>query len=277
MKKIIKKWILSPGLLELSKEVYTVGREFLRKRNSLIKKNESFKNIAKGKKCFILGNGPSINSIDLDCLKDEDLIVMSSFYLHKDYKKIDPKYHVVVKVYDNLIPIEDQNNWYKDMENKIKCDAIFFNADQYEIIKKGNFFKKFNLNFVSTANRSKRKFDITKITKHHRTGPLKCMEIAMYMGYSEIYLLGVELDTFCAKEYSYFFDRTNMKTKDKNIKSDDNVKAKMTELLYNNWLTYKDFDEIANFASENNIKVFNLSEISKLDMFDRVSMETVLK
>lgn len=276
MKKIIKEYLVPPGMFKIFKQVYTVSKEILKKRQIIVKSNSKFKDINKGKRCFILGNGPSINTIDLEILKDEDIIVMSNFYLHKDYEEINPKYHVIVKVYDNLIPLEDQIKWYIDMEKNVKCDAIFFNTDQYSIIKKENLFNKFNLNFISTAQRLNRQFDISKITKHHRTGALKCLEIAMYMGYEEIYLLGIELDTFCNKEYSYFFDRGNMKTKDININKGDEVKANMTELLYNNWLTYTDFMEVSEYANKNNVKVYNLSKQSKIDMFERVDIGSVI-
>lgn len=276
MKKFIKECLLPPYIFKFLVQSYSVCGEILKNRRMIVKDNSKFKDVNNGKRCFILGNGPSVNTIDLEILKNEDVIVMSNFYLHKDYNKINPKYHVIVKVYDNLIPLEDQIKWYKDMEVNVKCEAIFFNTDQYDILKKKNLFNKFNLNFISTANRINRKFDISKITKHHRTGPLSCLEIAIYMGYTEIYLLGIELDTFCSKEYKYFFNRDLMKTKDENIKDNDNVKSSMTELLYNNWLTYKDFSEVAEYAEHNSIKIFNLSEISKLDMFEKKRIESII-
>ena len=58
----------------------------------LIKKNAKFHNIHQGEKVFIIGNGPSIKDTDLTKIKDARKMVVSNFYLHKDYKIVKPDY-----------------------------------------------------------------------------------------------------------------------------------------------------------------------------------------
>ena len=51
-------------------------------RNNL-SKLKSLKDSHKGKRCFIIANGPSINSMDLSVLKNELTIGMNRIYLHE--------------------------------------------------------------------------------------------------------------------------------------------------------------------------------------------------
>ena len=65
-------------------------REFLDapKAKKIILKNQELKDIYKEKRCFIIGNGPSIKDQDLTLFKNEITFVANNFYLHKDFDKI---------------------------------------------------------------------------------------------------------------------------------------------------------------------------------------------
>jgi hypothetical protein len=55
----------------------------------------AMKDIHKGKRAFILGNGPSINQQDLTLLRDEITFVANWFINHKRFRRINPKYYCV--------------------------------------------------------------------------------------------------------------------------------------------------------------------------------------
>lgn len=50
-------------------------------RQDSIKKIKALKNIHQGKRCFIIGNGPSLQKMDLSVLRDEFTFGMNRFYL----------------------------------------------------------------------------------------------------------------------------------------------------------------------------------------------------
>ena len=62
----------------------------------ILKKNLDLKGVHKGKRCFILGNGPSTNNQDLLLLENEIKIVVNDIYKHEKIKKINPNYWICV-------------------------------------------------------------------------------------------------------------------------------------------------------------------------------------
>lgn len=67
---------------------------------------QSLKNSQKGKRGFVIGNGPSLKLPDLECLQDEVTIASNKIYLAFDQVKWRPSYYTVVdpivwsKIYD---------------------------------------------------------------------------------------------------------------------------------------------------------------------------------
>ena len=60
------------------------------------KRLERFKNKYKGKRCFIIGNGPSLNKMDLSPLKNEYTFGLNRFYLIRKRIGFYPKFLVSV-------------------------------------------------------------------------------------------------------------------------------------------------------------------------------------
>ena len=61
---------------------------------SYISSNSKYRNLYKGKRCFILGNGPSIQKIDFSLLKDEITFCVNQISRNKNYYKLNTTFHV---------------------------------------------------------------------------------------------------------------------------------------------------------------------------------------
>ena len=85
-----------------------------------IEANIIFKDIHKGKRCFIVCNGPSINTQNLLLLQNEIVFSVSSGYHHPDYLNYQPAYHC-------LPPLSDK-------EEKITESVVleWFDHKEYE-------------------------------------------------------------------------------------------------------------------------------------------------
>lgn len=60
---------------------------------AIIKKNLELKNMYVGKRCFVLGNGPSLDTEDLTQLKAEYVFTVNQCMRRKDFKKIKTNFH----------------------------------------------------------------------------------------------------------------------------------------------------------------------------------------
>ncbi len=145
----------------------------------------------KGERCFILGNGPSLNKVDFSKLKNEITFGVNSFFLMTRRNGFFPSYFVVE---DNLVFKENKHDidayqgpikllpdrYISELVNRSDCIAFEMNTSFYNK-NKPDFYAvpQFNLgpDPVFYCGQS-----VTYIN----------MQIAFYMGFSEVYLLGMD-------------------------------------------------------------------------------------
>jgi len=160
-------------------------------------KNKNYYNIHKGKRCFIIANGPSLKKTNLKLLKDEITIGMNRIYLIAEEIGFLPNYLVVSDVPIQLKQFTEEyknvntDRFYNWLSKKLFKDSNFINY----------FYPHFKLDFSS---------DFSKKIGNSKSVTFTCIQLAFYIGFSEVYLIG--------KDHSY-----NLKAKPgTNIKADGN-------------------------------------------------------
>jgi hypothetical protein len=150
-----------------------------RNRNGI----EKFKNIHKGKRCFLIANGLSLKNIDFSSLKNEYSIGLNRIYIMEKENGFLPTYLCCIDIHAQLLQFfDDYNNL------KLPC---FFNWRLHN-----KFSKKENQYFVK--DRLKPSFSIDIAKQGYGTGgsvTYMAMQLAYYMGFNELYLIG--------KDHSY--------------------------------------------------------------------------
>ncbi|CAM1348080.1 6-hydroxymethylpterin diphosphokinase MptE-like protein [Tenacibaculum insulae] len=155
--------------------------------NSNEKKIKNLQNKHKGKRCFIIGNGPSLNSLDLTKLKKEVTFGVNAIYLNYDKMQFHPTYYVVE---DNLVAEDrkEEINNYTGPELKIfgtflryclKSDpkTVFINLlRNYNEKKYKPFFSDNALRSVGVGG------SVTYV----------CLQMAYYMGFEKVYMIGFD-------------------------------------------------------------------------------------
>lgn len=158
-----------------------------------------FKDVhADQRRCFIIGNGPSILQQDLTKLKDEIVFVTNAFVRHQQYNKINPTYYCVTI---DLIKYNDFDaEWYPLMLERTRNTPKFFSLHAKPFINEHNLFVDhpiFYLNCRGTPiwETKSMSLDITKKVYYGHTLIIDfCLPLAFYMGLSEVYLLGCDCD-----------------------------------------------------------------------------------
>lgn len=151
------------------------------------KKNKTklrlYKDIHKGQRCFIIANGPSLNKIDFNLLKNEITIGMNRSYLLEKTKGFMPTYLACIDDTCQLAQFYEEYN-----EISIPC---FYAWNQRHL-----FDKKDNQMFVRVRFKMGFSEDIVDdLTYNGGTVTYTCIQLAYYMGFSEVYLVG--------KDHSY--------------------------------------------------------------------------
>lgn len=248
--------------------------------SKLCLQNIKFKNIHKGERCFIICNGPSISKQNLLPLKDEIVFSVSSGYHHKDYLTIQPKYHCQPGIeYSEKLTEELYVSWFKEIDCKTGRSELFLRATDEPFIRKHHLFPNRKINYVhlcSDWDESMSKIrDITKKMPRVQAVPIMCLMIAMYMGFKEIYLIGVDLDSFRTGEYKHFHGSTVM-VDDVAVDSNGMLRQSLYEEFQINLILWKQFRILKNIAQATGISIFNATDGGALDVFERVNLEEIV-
>ncbi|NKB82227.1 MAG: FkbM family methyltransferase [Nitrospirales bacterium] len=136
-------------------------------------------------RCFIIGNGPSLNSTDLSVLKNEVTFAVNGFFMKVPELDWLPTFYVVE---DHLVA-EDRQERINNFSGPTKlfpvylgycldggCDTIFFNHRPRVSYPHGFDFST----------------DASEITYAGCTVTYTCMQLAYYFGFKAIYLIGVD-------------------------------------------------------------------------------------
>lgn len=151
-----------------------------------------FKNLHKGQRCFIIGNGPSLNKTDLSKLKNEVTFGVNSIFLMTDLNGFIPTYysvcdsHVIAENVDRILDYPVQYKFFPSIFRKyipsIKRSNVSF------------FMMNRGYNEVTSPNYSIPRFsaDISERVYDGQTITYINLQMAYYMGFSEVYLIGVD-------------------------------------------------------------------------------------
>ncbi len=165
------------------------------------------------KRCFIIGNGPSLNRTDLSVLKDEVTFAVNGFFLKATELDWRPTFYVVE---DHLVA-EDRRRSINAFKGSTKLfpaylgycldegsDTIFFNHLPRKSFPHGFDFST----------------DAAEATYTGCTVTFTCMQLAFYLGFEEIYLIGVDASYDLPKDVeqadSYAVGVLDMKSDDPN-------------------------------------------------------------
>ena len=148
------------------------------------RKLKTFRGIHWGQRCFVIGNGPSINTMDLSKLEDEVTIGCNRIYLNN---RITPRYYCLEDALLLSEVADELERW--DAEDTVK----FFPICLREYTKK--IKNVYLVNFVYRDYRGgKPEFseDFARIGYWGSTVTYMMLETAYFLGCNPIYLIGID-------------------------------------------------------------------------------------
>lgn len=260
------------------KQLVNLRAQLLYARHSqkkIVNPNRTFKNTAKGKRAFVLATGPSIKQEDIRILEGEDCFSISNFFLHEDLNIINPKFHFFAPYHEPLI-LENYIDWLKEADQKLPAStSIVLGHKTKEMVEKYGLFPNRKVYYLFLEGMFSGNYNITKPIMSPQTGPIMMLPWLMYMGYSEIYLLGC--DNTILRDYGK--STTNFYPKEKEVRenatSGNNWPDILTTLGYVTRM-FEHYEYYSQSAHKNNIKIVNLSQDSWLDTFEKDTLDNVL-
>lgn len=248
---------------------------------ALLEQNRKFENLHRGERLFLIGNGPSIQNTDLLKLRNERKMVVSNFYLHKDSVALKPDYYCFTRFPQNDLWNEDfQVSYLNEIGKKAGNPQFFFNISEEKVIERSRYFddKKVNYMYLSWVQEDYYDaIDMTGKIMEGRSVPIDCLQWAIYMGFAEIYLVGIEHSEIISGRYDYFYERKQSVTGDK-----DPTASGTGEMLWEFQTVlhaidglWRQYEVLKAIADKKGIKIYNATKGGILDVFERVDYDSL--
>ncbi len=234
------------------------------------KKLAKLKDSHKGELCFIIGNGPSLSVNDLNKLYEKKIPTFSTNRIFKLFEKTDwrPTYYVS----EDILLMRDAQKIINDMP--VKHRFIPINLKWYENVDIPNadyFYIEYQNPLTDTFGLS---LNVPKYIRCRGTVTITCLQLAIYMGFSEVYLIGVD------HNFAKMFDKNGNIVIDNTIKnhfSDDYDKGIFDQGFHVDEATeaYMNVEQLSRKLKT--FKVYNATRGGKLEVYERVDFDSLLK
>lgn len=284
LNSILSVW-LPPKILYYINEIRS-HRKYLPFKN-LLKKNSRLRSAHSKQRCFILGSGNSIKDHDLSLLKDDVVIALNNFARHPQFNLLSnstkKRYYLIAPIHP---PQSDQEweKWLRSIYSTIKGKwNLFLGLSSYphnsfELNKKFSiwdrdevywFFAGNNWSPLMPATYSP---NFTNSIMGGRTASVYALQLAIYLGFKDIYLLGMDHDTILHTDPSKmrFYSTSEHQVDERNRVYGNNFYIDAYHNMYNTFKTYKYLSD-----SHPEIKIWNASEGGLLKVFPRVEYKSL--
>lgn len=233
---------------------------------------KKLKNKHKGKRIFLIGNGPSLDIKDLDLLKNEITFASNKIYLAYSKTSWRPTYYLVE---DDLV----YNQNYNEINN-LKDSLKLFPQYSLSWNKRVEDALYFNLRYLPD-DKDFPSFNPNPITGMYwgSTVIYTMIQWAIYLGCKEIYLLGVDFSFTEPKSYVINDD----KRKDLICEGEVNHFHKDYRKVGEKWnlpnldVQKESFLKAKDFCKEANITIINLSKNTKLNVFNKKNLYNIIQ
>jgi len=270
-------WTVPPGLQELARRYLLPQPQRTTIPPGLqaeLARNRKFHNIHKGERCFILATGPSIRDQDLTPLHKERCFAVSDFWKHRHYKLISPAYYCIAPFHYPFTE-EDDQRMLKELKQHSQNEIFFFGLRDRDLLMRSGFAaireRVYYLGF-SGAHIRPSNVDLTGHLPAPQGVSLMATWVAIYMGFSEIYLVGCDHDNLWRWDGSphhtpeHFYDGSPTAGY-MPFDVDQSLRAHLTLREQYRWANQ--------LALHHNIRIINANPKSYIDIFPKVSLETL--
>lgn len=230
---------------------------------------KSIKDKYKGQRCFVLGNGPSLTPEDLDKLKGE--VTFASNRIFNIFDKTDwrPTYFGMLD--EEVANMEGVINGI----NSFECEKKFALQEGYYIFKKfkgdtcflhGWYERKYLDNPGFSEDLEEGVYCIATVT-------YMLIQIARYMGFDEIYLLGLD------NRYAYSRLRDGRVIRNEGVANyfgEKGIAMPDPKNAVDTWELDIAYEYAEKYSRKHGFRIFNATRGGFLEKFERVNLDEVI-
>jgi glycosyltransferase involved in cell wall biosynthesis len=229
-------------------------------------------------KCFLIGNGPSLRFEDLEMLHTLRIKSIACNFINKAFDKTiwRPDFFCVIEIsailtnldFIKTFPLEAK--FIRDLSDTEYGEVT--DADQHEDIC---LYKYGGCPWIFSD-------DPSKIVYDAHTVMFPMLQFALYMGFSDVYLLGVDNTMPPSVHTSTFIQSASHFYKEEPKELERRKKIMKPHTYSDDWDTYqfninKGYALARAYAENKGVKIMNATRGGKLEVFERVDIDELFK
>lgn len=266
-----------------------VKRSRLRNVWGALNANHELENIHKGKRCFVIGNAPSLNTQDLSVLKDEIVLTVNQISRNKQFKSLNTNYHFWA---DPGFFKENSKEGDKELLEVMMSvntegnrPICFFPLEAKEFVTDKKLDQVLNVRYFVPGHilfDQYKKIDFSGMIPGMNTVVQYAIMLGIYMGCTEIYLLGCD----CTGILSYIETKTDSGNfeyaYDISQAEAERMKAMLggvsCEQTFYGWAKiFEGYRLLGEYCKQKGVQLINVTNGGILDCLPRKKFENVVK
>ena len=263
-------------LIRVANRAYTRSLPALSvEERKLVRANERFRNCHAGKRCFVIGNGPSLTSQDLAPLAEELTFVTNGFVKHPIVEHWQPNYYFFTDHvwFDGS---ESTKAFFQLLRSRVYASHFFVPSAVHEVIETQKVIPLESTSFVAFDGSWKDQIDITERLTNIDTVIQLAIMTAVHMGCSPIYLLGVDHD-WLANRHSGHYNFYPGKTLSNHPVAIGEFETSYEQDMVTMVRLWREYRRLGEVAEKMGTRILNATHGGFLDVFDRVNYESLFE
>lgn len=235
-------------------------------------------------RCFIIGNGPSLNGMNLSLLKEESVFTVNYAMKNPMYYSINNQFHVMMD--PSIFSFDEGERTNRLLQfkqiNKVDNKPIcFFPYQAIDVIEKYELENDLDIRYIrcdyGMYENYNRAFDLTKVCPGFANVTQFATMIAIYLGFSEIIYIGCDMTGYeqlsitAGKNVQLHAYEMDEKEKEAILRSHSEMSSELFFYGFSN--TFADYRKLREYSEKHNIRLLNATPGGVLNEISRVKFE----
>ncbi len=260
-------------------EKLTPKPRFTREEQELLSRNGEFENKHRGRRGFVIGTGPSLARQDLAPLGNEITFSLSGFWKHTIIEQWQPTYYCFSDplLFDGSPVMKD---FFQSLTERVTKSKFFVPLSAFKTVQENRLLppeRTFYVPFRGDLSTDVvDDLDFTAPVPGIMNVAQLCMMLAIYMGISPIYLLGLDHDWLShTGETKHFYPGHA------GLERHPEVRPVLADWSYHHLMEcqlvgWKAYENLARLSTVKGIKIYNATDGGFLDVYERANYQEVV-
>ncbi|MEP9370658.1 6-hydroxymethylpterin diphosphokinase MptE-like protein [Mesorhizobium sp. KR1-2] len=244
-----------------------------------LERNRQLNGRHEARRCFILGNGPSLRDEDISPLCGEICFTVNQGHRFAISKGLKPRYHAIVDAHYLRSQFDGLHAEWLAFQKSTGATLLLSTEIAERMAMLGLQVEHYAVKQYSISTYFDRSGRFVPVDLHHvQPGYVSVVHFAivaaLYMGFSEIYLLGCDMDYFLrpAAPLRHSYDDESMEL----ASAADLFGRDQVELMEWALVEYRAFSQLGRLAQARGSRIINAGTRSALDVFPKKPLCSVV-